>query len=65
MWELFGAQCDRKLTRTMRMRSKELLASSPIPTKGVEDNRQHKGVLHYNRNLQKTTHIRSVLYGYT
>lgn len=32
MWEVFGAQCDRKL-----MRSKELLASLPTPTEGVND----------------------------
>lgn len=29
---IFGAQCDRKL-----MRSKELLASLPVPTRGVKD----------------------------
>lgn len=42
MWEVFGAQCDRKLNRTMSMRSKELVASSPIPTEGVKDNGHRK-----------------------
>lgn len=39
MWEVFGAQCGRELNRIVRLRSKELLASSPIPTESVEDNR--------------------------
>ena len=30
MWEIFGAQCDRKLNRTIGD-PEELLASSPIP----------------------------------
>lgn len=50
--------------RIIRMRSTELVASPPIPTEGVKDKGHHKGV-HYNRNPQKTTRTRSVLYGYT
>lgn len=42
LWEVFGAQCDRKLNRTISMRSEELLASSPIPTEGVQDNGHRK-----------------------
>lgn len=44
MWEVFGAQCDRKLNRIINMRSKELLASFPVPTEAVKDNGHHKGV---------------------
>lgn len=61
MWGVFGAQCDRKPNGTIRMRSKHL--QSQLRVFKTMDN--IKGVLHYNRNPQKTTHTRSVLYGYT
>lgn len=60
MWEVFGAQCDRKL-----MRSKELLASLPTPTEGVNDIKEECSTGTHKQTKRTTTHILSVLYGYT
>lgn len=62
MWEVFGAQCDRKL-----MRSKELLASLPTPTEGVNDIKEEcsTGTHKQTNKTNNNTHLECTVWLYT
>lgn len=62
MWEVFGAQCDREL-----MRSKELLASLPTPTEGVNNIKEEcsRGTHKQTNKTNNNTHLECTVWLYT